>query len=304
MRCAGSSFFISSAKYRPAGPPPMQTMRMGRDLLRQIVAAKCFTSKRSAIGGQSAHACRPALLRRSPGRRRARRRHRLPARPLRRRLPDRARRPRRLHRHRHHLRRAAPAGGAGCAGPGARRRRLGDPDPRAPGPRRRRRRADAGIAAGPHAGAPARPAPHGRPQGAVAGRAGRLRARGDGTRLRHAGAGGRRARRRHARRHDGAAGRPHPGLRRHARPRPPPPLHLGRHHARLVQRRHLRPELPRVRHRAGALDPAHDHAGAVRAAGAGRRLCAACSPPTRRASTSRTTAASPTCRGSAPRCCR
>jgi hypothetical protein len=26
--CAGSSFFISSAKYRPDGPPPMQTMFM------------------------------------------------------------------------------------------------------------------------------------------------------------------------------------------------------------------------------------------------------------------------------------
>ena len=72
-----------------------------------------------------------------------------------------------------------------------------------------------------------------------------------------AGAGGGRARQRHARRHDGAAGRPHAGLRRHARPRPPPPLRVGRRHARLVHRRHLRPELPRIRHRARALDPAH-----------------------------------------------
>jgi hypothetical protein len=27
MRWAGSSCFISSAKYRPAGPPPMQTIK-------------------------------------------------------------------------------------------------------------------------------------------------------------------------------------------------------------------------------------------------------------------------------------
>jgi hypothetical protein len=74
-------------------------------------------------------------------------RHRLPPRPLRRRLPAGARRPRGLHRHRHQLRAAAPAGRAGRRGPGARRRRLGHSHPRAPGPRRRRGRADARTAA-------------------------------------------------------------------------------------------------------------------------------------------------------------
>ena len=47
-----------------------------------------------------------------------------------------------------------------------------------------------------------------------------------------------------------------------------PPLHLGRGLGRLVHRRHLRPELPRIRPAARAVDPAQFDAGAVRPAGA------------------------------------
>ena len=68
----------------------------------------------------------------------------------------------------------------------------------------------------------------------------------------------RRAGRRRARAsttHDGMtlelAGRPLQ-LPRHARPRDAPPLHLGRGEPRLLHRRHLRPVVPRVRHRAPA----------------------------------------------------
>ena len=64
------------------------------------------------------------------------------------------------------------------------------------------------------------------------------------------------------------ARRPAAALPRHARPRDAPPLHLGRRQPRLVHRRHLRPLVPRVRHRARRLDHADDDAGAVPARGA------------------------------------
>ncbi len=68
------------------------------------------------------------------------------------------------------------------------------------------------------------------------------------------------------RRHDDRTRRPQAARRRHARPRTPPPLHLGRSLARLVHWRHVRPELPRVRPPdTRRLGHPHVDAGAVRA---------------------------------------